>query len=127
MLQENNIEKYSTQNKEKSVVPERSIKTLKNKIYKHMTAVSKNVNFDILHDIVDEYNNTYHGTIKMKSIDVKSHYFVEYNEESNEKNARFKVGYHVKLSKYKKTFAKGYSPNWSEEDFVISKIKNTAL
>ena len=92
-----------------------------------MTAVSKNVNFDVLHDIVDEYNNTYHGTIKMKSIDVKSHYFVEYNEESNEKNARFKVGYHVKLSKYKKTFAKGYSPNWSEEDFVISRIKNTAL
>ena len=63
---------YSTYNEGKSVVAERFIRTLKNKIYKHMTAVSKNVYFDVLDYIVHKYNNTYHNTIKMKSIDVKS-------------------------------------------------------
>ena len=72
---------YSTHNEEKSVVAERFIGTLKNKTYKHMIAVSKNVYFDVLDDIVDEYNNTYHRTIKMKLIDVKSDSFTEYNEE----------------------------------------------
>ena len=63
---------YSTHNEGKSVVTEKFIRTLKNKIYKHMTAISKNVHFDVLNDIVDEYNNTYHKAIKMKPIDVKS-------------------------------------------------------
>ena len=71
-LKDNNIEMYSTHNEEKSVVAERFIRTLKNKIYKHMTAILKNVYFDVLNDIVDEYNNTYHKTIKMKPIDVKN-------------------------------------------------------
>ena len=75
---------YSTHNKGKSVVAERFIRTLKNKIYKHMTAISKNLFFDVLNDIVDEYNNTYHKTIKMKQIDVKSDSFAEYNEKSDE-------------------------------------------
>ena len=61
----------------------------------------------------------------MKSIDVKSDYFAEYYEESNEKDPKFKVGDHVRISKYKNIFAKGYAPNWSEEVFVIKKVKNT--
>ena len=76
---------YSTHNEGKSVVAERFIRTLKSKIYKHMTAISKNVYFDVLDDIVDEHNNTYHRTIKMKPIGVKDDSFAEYNEESNEK------------------------------------------
>ena len=71
-LKDSNIEMYSTHNERKSVVAQRFIRTLKDKIYKHMTAISKNVYFDVLNDIVDKYNNTYHKTIKMKPIDVKS-------------------------------------------------------
>ena len=73
---------YSTHNEGKSVVAERFIRTLKNKIYKHMTAISKNVYFNDLNDVVDEYNNTYQKTIKMKPIDIKSDSFAEYNEKS---------------------------------------------
>ena len=106
LLKDNNIEMYSTHNEGKSVVAERLIRTLKNKIDKHMTAVSKNVCFDVLNDIVSEYNNTDHKTIKMKPIDVKSDYFAEYNEESTEKDPKFKVNDHVRISKYKNIFAK---------------------
>ena len=94
-MRDNNTKIYSTHNKGKSVVAERFIRTLKNKIYKHMTAVSKNVYFDVLDGIVDKNNNIYHRTIKMKPIDVKSDSFAEYNEESNEKDPKFKVGDHV--------------------------------
>ena len=124
-LRDNNIEMYSIHSEGKSVVAERFIRTLKNKIYKHMTANSKNVYFDVLDDIVGEYNNTYHKTIKMKPIDLKSDSFVEYNEKSNEKDLKFKVGDYVRISKYKNIFAKGYAPNWSEEIFIITQIKNT--
>ena len=93
MLQDNNIKMYSTYNEGKSVVAERFIRTLKNKIYKHMTAVSKNVYFNVLDDIVDEYNNIYHRTIKMKPIDVKSDSFAEYNEQFNERDPRFKYSF----------------------------------
>ena len=112
----------STHNEGKSVVAERFIRTLKNKIYKHMTAISKNVCFDVL-DSVDIHNNTYHRTIKMKPIDVKNNSFAEYNEESNEKDPKFKIGDHVRISKYKNIFAKGYTPNWSEEIFIVKKNK----
>ena len=88
---------HSTHNEGKSVVAERFIRTLKNKICKRMTAISKNVYFDVLNDIVDEYNNTYHKTIKMKPIDVKSDSFAEYNKESNEKDPKFKVNDHVRF------------------------------
>ena len=84
-LKYNDIIMYSTHNERKSIVAERFIRTLKNKIYKHMTAISKNIYYDVLDDIVDEYNNTYHNTIKMKPIDVENDSFTEYNEESNEK------------------------------------------
>ena len=116
---------YSTYNEGKSVVAERFIRTLKNKIFKHMTAISKNVYFDVLDDIVNKYNNTVHRTIKMKPIDVTSDSYAEYNEDSNEKDPKFKVGDRIKISKYKNIFAKRYTQNWSEEVFVVSKLKNT--
>ena len=97
----------------------------KKKNYEHVTAVSKNGYYDILDDTVDKYNNTYHNTIKMKPIDVKNNSFVEYNEEPNEKDPKFRVGDHARISKYKNIFAKGYASNWSEEIFIVKKIKNT--
>ena len=90
-----------------------------------MTVISKNVHFNVLDDVVNKYNYTVHRTIKMKTTDVTSDSYAEYNEDSNEKNPKFKVGDRVRISKYKNIFAKGYSQNWSEEVFIISKIKNT--
>ena len=98
---------------------------MKSKIFKHMTAISKNVYFDVLDSIVDKYSNTVHRTIKMKPIDVTSDSYAEYNEDSNEKDPKFKVGDHVRISKYKNIFAKGYLQNWPKEVFVVSKINNT--
>ena len=120
-----NIKRYSTFNEGKSVVDERFIRILKNKIFKRMTAISKNIYFNVLDDIVNKYNNTVHRTIKRKPIDVTSDSYVKYNEDSNKKNPKFKAGDHVRIWKYKNIFANGYTPNWSEEVFVASKIKNT--
>ena len=114
---------YSTCNKGKFFVAERFIRTLKNKIFKHMTAVSKNVYFNVLDDIVNEYNNTVYRIMKMKLTDVTSDSYAEYNEDSNEKDLKFKAGGHVRISKYKNIFAKGYTQNWSEEVFIISRLK----
>ena len=86
-LKINNTEMYWTYNEEKSVVAERFIKTLKNNFFKHMKAVSKNVYFDVLDDVVNEYNNTVHRIIKMKRVDVKSDCYAEYNEDSNKKRS----------------------------------------
>ena len=112
-------------NEGKSVVAERLIRTLKNKIHKYITSISKNVYINKLDEIVDEINNTYHRTIKMKHFDVKDNTYIDFEKEINDKDAKIKVGDHVRISKYKNIFAKGYTPNWSEEVFVISKIKNT--
>ena len=90
-----------------------------------MTAISKNVYIDVLDDIVNKYNNTVHRSIKMKPIEVTNNSYAEYNEETNKKSPKFKVGDHVRISKYKNIFAKGYVPNWSEEIFIVSKFKNT--
>ena len=90
-----------------------------------MAAVSKNVYFDVLNNIVDKYNNTYHTTIDTNPIDVKSNSYAEYNVDSNAKNHKFKIGDCVRISKYRNIFAKRYAPNCSEEVFGISKIKNT--
>ena len=89
-----------------------------------MTAVSKNVYFGVLDDIVVKYNNLYYKTIKMKPIDVKSDSYAEYNDDSDEKDPKFKIRGHVRISKYESFFPKGYTPNWSEEVLYISKIKN---
>ena len=124
-LQDNDIVMYSTRNEGKSVVAERFIKTLKTKICKYITSISKNVYIDKLDDIVDEYNNTYHTTIKIKPIDLKDNTYINTKKEINNKDPKFKVGDRVRISKYRNIFAKGYTPNWSEEVFVIKKVKNT--
>ena len=124
-LQDNDIVTYSTHNEGKSVVAERFIRTFKSKIYKYTTSISKNVYNDKLDDIADEYNNTYHTTIKMKPTDVKDNTYINADKEINNKDPKFKVGDHVRISKYKNIFAKGYMPDWSEEVFVIKKVKNT--
>ena len=96
-LQENDIVMYSTHNEEKSVVAERFIRTLKNKIYKYMTSISKNVYIDKLDDIVNEYNNTYHRTIKMRPTDVKDNTHINTDKEVNDKDPKFKVGDHIRI------------------------------
>ena len=118
-------EMYLTYNEGKSVAAERFIRMLKNKIFKHMAAISKNVYLNVLHNIVNKYNNKVHRTIKMKTIDVTSDSYAEYKEHSNEKDPTFKIDDHVRISKYKNIFAKGYTQNWSKEIFTISKIKDT--
>ena len=115
-LKDNDIEMYSIHNEGKSVVAERFIRTLKTKIYKYMTSISKNVYIDKLDDIVNEYNNTYHRTIKMKPVDVEDNTYIDFEKEVNDLE---------RISKYKNIFPKGYTPNWSEDVFVIKKVKNT--
>ena len=86
-----------------------------------MTSASKNMYIDKLDDIVNEYNNTYHRTIKMKPVDVKDNAYIDFGKEVNDKDPKF----HVIISKYKSIFAKGYTSNWSEEVLVIKEVKNT--
>ena len=90
-----------------------------------MTSISKNVYIDKLDDIVDEYNHSYHTTVKMKPAVVKDNAYINADKEINNKDTKFKVGDRVRISKNKNIFAKGYIPNWSEEVFVIKKVKNT--
>ena len=85
-----------------------------------MTAVSKNVYYDVLDDIVKKYNSTWHSTTKMKPKDVSNNNFTKYVEESNKKDPKFKIGDRIRISKYKNVFAKRYTPNWSEEVFVVN-------
>ena len=81
-----------------------------------MTSISKNVYIDKLDDIVDEYNNTYHRKIKIKPVDVKDNTYIDFKEDVNDKDPKFKVGDHVRIFKYKNIFTEGYAPNWSEEE-----------
>ena len=124
-LQDNNIEMYSINNKGKSFLTERCIRNLKNKIYKYMTATSKNVYIDKLDNIVNKYNNMSHRIIKMKPVDVKPSIYIDFNKENNKESPKFKFGDQVKISKFKNIFAKVYVANWSEEIFVNKKVKNT--
>ena len=120
----------STHNKRKSVVAERFIRTLKIEIYKYMISISRNVYIDKLDNIVKKYNNTYHRTIKMKIVDVKSSTYINFNKENNKEGRKFKVGDHVRLSKHKNTFAKGYVRNWSNTipwTYVISDINGEKI
>ena len=105
-LEKNNIEIYSTHNEGKSVIAERFIRTLKNKIYKYIASIWKNVHIDKLDDIVDEYNSTYNSTVKMKAVDVNWSSYIDSSKENNNKGTWFKIGDIVKTSKYKNIFAK---------------------
>ena len=98
-LEKNDIEMYSTHNEGKSVVTERFTRTIKNKIYKHMTSISKNVYIDKLDDVVNEYNNTKHRTTKMKPIDVKDNTYIDFGKKVNDNDPKFKVGDHVRIIK----------------------------
>ena len=102
---------------------ERLIRTLKPKIYEHMTAVSKNVCIDKLSDIVNECNNAHYRKIKMNSVDVKDSTYIDFNKEVQGKDFKFRVGDHVIISKYRNIFVKGHTPNWSKEVFVIKEVK----
>ena len=107
----------------KNRLAKRFIKTLKNKIYKYTTSVPKSIYIDKSDDIVNEYNNTYHRTIKMKPIDDNT--YINPGKENNNIDPNFQLGDHVRISKYKQNFAKDYTPNWSKEVFAIKKVKNT--
>ena len=124
-LKDNDIEMYSIYNEGKSVVAEIFIRTLKTKIYKYMNSISKNVYIGKLDDIVNEYNKTYHRTIKMKPVDVKDNIYIDSSEDVNDKVSKFKVGDRIRIFKYKDIFAKGCTPNWFEEIFIIKEVKNT--
>ena len=125
MVQDNNIEMYSTNNDGKSVVAEIFIRTIKNKIYKYMTSISKNVYIDKVDDIVNKCNNRYDRTIKMKPVNVNPSMYIDFNKENNKEGSKFKVGDHVRIPKYKNIFTKGYVPNWFEDVFVIKNVTNT--
>ena len=89
-----------------------------------MNSISKNAYIDKLDDIVNKHNNTYHKTIKMESVDINSSTDIDFGIENHEEDRKFKVGEHVRISKYKNIFTKYYAPNWSEEGFMIKKVKN---
>ena len=124
-LQNNRIETYSTHNQGKSVVSERFLRALKNKIYKYMTSVSKNVYIDKLEEMVNKYNNTYHSIMTMKTFDVRSSTYSNSSKDINEKDPKFKFADIVRLSKYKNIFVKGHTLNWLEEVILIKDVKNT--
>ena len=90
-----------------------------------MTSISKNVYVDKLDDMVHKYNNKNHRTIKIKPIDIKDNTYIDFGKEVNDNDPKFKVDDHVRTSKYKNIFAKGYTPNWPEELFIIKKVRNT--
>ena len=116
---------YSTHNDEKSVVAERFIRTVKNKISKYMTSISKSVYIDKLDDTVNKHNNKCHSTIKQKPVDVKSNIYINSSKKINDEDPKFKIGDIVEISKYKNIFATVYVPNWSEEVSVITEVKNS--
>ena len=114
----------SVYSKGKSVAAERFIRTLKNKIYKHRTSISKNVYIDNLDDAVNQHNNRCHRIINMKPVDVKSGTQIDFNKENNQEGPKVKVDDYERIPKYKNIFAKGCVPNWCEEVLVIKKAKN---
>ena len=122
-LQDNDIAMHSTHNEGKSVVAERFIRTLKSKLYKYMTSISKNMCINKLDDIVSEYNNTYHTTIEMKPIYVKDNTCINTDKEINNKDPKFKVGDRVRISKYKINFAKGYIQIGLKKYLLLKKLK----
>ena len=92
-----------------------------------MTSISKKVYIDKSDDIVNKYNNRCHSTIKVKPVDVKLSAYINSSKEINDEDPKFRIGDIVRIAKYKKAFAKAYVPSWSEEVFVIKKVKSTVL
>ena len=133
LLDQHNIKLYSTENEEKSSVVERWNRTIKNKMWKEFTKQSSTQYLDMLAEIVDEYNNSYHSSVNMTPVQAsekENQGIVYYNLYAKIKpiktKAKLKVGDTVRLSKYKrKLFDKGFTPNWTEELFLISKVLNT--
>ena len=115
---------YLTHHEGKCITTERFIRTLKNKIYEYMTSVSKSVYIDNLDDIVKKYSNTYYSTTKIKLPDVKSSVCIDSSKEINEKSPKVKISDTVRISKSKNIFAKSYLLYWSEQVFLIKKVKN---
>ena len=105
---------YSVHSEGKSVIRERFIRTLKNKIYKYMSSISEKCVIDTLDDMVNKYNNTYHRTIKMKPVNVKPSTYIDFSKDNTKERLKFKVSYHKRISRYKKILTKGYVPDWSE-------------
>ena len=105
MAKKNDIEMYSTHS---SVVAERFIRTLKNKIYEYIISIPKNISINKLDNIVNKYNNTYHRTIAMKPADVKSSSYTDFKKENNKEGFKFKVNGHARISKYKNIMCRGH-------------------
>ena len=113
---------YSPHDEGNSVAAERFIRTLKSKTYKHMNSISKKLGIDKLDDTVNKYNNIYYRAIHVKPINVKLSTYIDLDVENNDKDPKFKAGNHVRLSNFKNIFVKRYTPNCSEEVFLIKKI-----
>ena len=114
---------YSTHNKEKSVVAERFISTIKNKIYIYMTLISKNVYIDKLDGIVHKYNNKKHRTIKIKPTDVKDNTYIDFGRDVNDNDPKFKVGDHVRISKTKKFLLRAILQIGLKKSLSLKKLK----
>ena len=132
LLAKNNIEIYSTENEEKSSVCERWNRTIKEKMYKRFTIQNNTVYIEILPKILASYNNSKNRSIGMtpnqarKPENYGKVYLKMVGDEPSKTGTVLKIGDTVRISKYKrKTFDKGYTPNWTEEVFVISEIRPT--
>ena len=132
LIKENDIELYSTENDEKSCVVERWIGTMKQNMFKYFTAYDTTKYYDILDEIVKDYNNTEHSSIKMTPVDaskLENELTVFENlypeGEKKSKKPKFKVDDRVRITKKKKKFEKGYTTRWTKEIFVIEKVLNT--
>ena len=119
-MQDNDTEMYSTHNEGKSIVAERFLK-----FHKYVSSISKNVYTNKLDDIINEYSNIYHGTIKMRSVAVTSSTCIDFNVNSSDKDPGYEIGDLVRILQYKIIFAKGCPLNWCDEVFVSKKVKNT--
>ena len=122
-LEKNAIEISSTHNEGKSIAAERFIRTLKNKIHKYMTSISKNLYIYKSGDMVNKYNNTYPKKIKMKPVHLKSDTYINFSKKTNDKDPKFKIDGIVRISKCKTIFGNSYFPNWCEEFFWLKKLK----
>ena len=123
--QDNDMEMHSAHIEGQSFLAKRIVTTLKKKIYKYMNSILRNLYIHKLDYIFNEYNNTYHTTIKMMLTNVKFSIYIDFGRVNNEKDSEFKVDDHVRISKYENIFSKGYAQNWCEGDFAIKKVKNT--